>query len=106
MAAAVTMVVGHTDNMSIVYLDQHGNPMLVTPVPDSPPTWAQTDPSVATLTVAADGMTASEMAVAAGSDVVSLTVVVGGNTYSASVPITISPEPQVLTSVDIVSNVV
>jgi len=72
MAAAVTMVVGHTDNLSIVYLDQHGNPMLVTPIPDSPPTWAQTDPSVATLTVAADGMTASEKAVAAGSDVVSL----------------------------------
>jgi len=106
MAAEVTMVVGHTDNMSIVYLDQHGNPMLVTPVPDSPPTWTQTDSTVATLTVAADGLTASEQAVAAGSDVVSLTVVVGGVTFSASLPVTVTAEPQVLTSVDIVSNVV
>ena len=105
MAAPVTMVVGHTDNMSIAYFDQHGNPMLVPPVPDSPPTWSQTTPADATLTIAADGMTATDLAIVAGSDVVSMTVVVGGETFSATVPITISPEPQVLTSVDIVSNV-
>ena len=106
MASLVTMVVGHTDNMSIVYLDQHGNPMLVTPIPDSPPTWVQANSSVATLTVAADGLTASEKAIAVGSDTVSLTVVVGGANFSASVPINVTAEPQVLTSVDIVSSVV
>jgi len=105
MAAPVTMVVGHTDNMSIAYLDQHGNPMLVPPIPDSPPTWSQTTPDAATLTVAADGMTAADLAIAPGADVVSMTVVVGGVSFSATVPITISPEPQVLTSVDIISNV-
>jgi len=106
MAAPVTMVVGHTDNMSIAFLDQHGNPMLVPPVPDSPPTWTQTTPATATLAVAADGMSATETALAPGSDVVTLTVTVGGATFSATLPLSVSPEAQVLTSVDIVSNVV
>ena len=106
MASPVTMVVGHTDNMTIAFLDQHGNPMLIPPVPDSMPTWTQTNPETATLTVAADGMSAAEVAVAPGTDVVTLTVTVGGSTFSAALPLTVSPEAQVLTSVDIVSNVV
>ena len=105
---AATLTVGHVDNLSIGFLDQHGNPMLVTPVPDLPPVWANAPvPAGAdTLTVATNGLTAVLAAVAAGADTVSLTVVVGGHTFTASDSITISAAPQVLTSVEIVDDVV
>lgn len=103
MAAPITITVGQTATLSIVYLDQHGAPMLVPPVPDSPPTWTQTTPATATLTPSGDGTSATEVALAAGSDTVSLSVLVSGKTFSASLPVTVSAEAQVLTSVDIAS---
>src|ERR1700675_785341 len=64
--AAVTVNVGHTVNCSLLFLDQAGNPMLITPVPDAAPSWSDSTPATGTLTVAPGGLTASELAVAAG----------------------------------------
>ena len=95
---------GHAVSMAIGYLDQNGNPMLTAPTPDSPPSWlnAPSAPGIDTLTVSPDGSTAI-LATGAGdansSDTVSLTVVVGGKSFAATLPISISAAPQVLTSV-------
>jgi len=103
-----TINVGHQDTMTIQYLDQNGNPLLTTPTPDSAPTWtnAPTPSGDDTLSVAQGGNSAVLAAVAAGTDLVTLTVVVGGKTFSATDAITITPAPQVLTSVAIVDSVV
>jgi hypothetical protein len=98
-----TLNVGHQDAMSIVYLDTNGNPMLTTPVPDSPPVWtnAPSDPSVDTFTPSVDGTTAVLVANAPGSDTVSLSATVGGKTCTASVAFQISAAPQTLGSISI-----
>lgn len=101
----VAVNVGHTVSMSIVWLDQNGNPMLTTPVPDAPPAWTDTTPSTGTLTVAPGGMTATELAIAAGTDTVDLSLSVGGEAFSASLGITVSAAAQVLTSVSIAATV-
>ena len=100
---ATTDTVGQTLPLSLVYLDQNGAPMATPPTPDSPPSWSDTTPATETLTVAPDGMTATALAVAAGTDTVGVTVVVGGKTFSASLAVTVTPAPQVLTSVEIVA---
>jgi len=91
--------------MSIEYLDQNGNPMLVTPVPDAAPAWTDTTPATGALTVAPGGMTATELAAEPGSDVVSVSFSVGGTGFSATLPITVTPVAQVLTSVEIEATV-
>jgi len=96
---AITANVGHTINMALVYLDQNGNPMLVTPVPDTPPTWTQTTPATGTLVAGTD--TASELLIAPGTDTVSVSVTVGGTSFSGSVDITATAVPQILTSISI-----
>lgn len=101
----VTVNVGHTVSFTLVYLDQNGNPMLVTPVPDAPPVWSDTTPATGTLTVAPSGLTASELALVAGTDVVNVAVIVGGTTFSALVDLTVQAAPQVLTTVQIASTV-
>lgn len=101
----VAVNVGHTVSMSIVWLDQNGNPMLTTPVPDAPPAGTDTTPSTGTLTVAPGGMTATELAIAAGTDTVDLSLSVGGEAFSASLGITVSAAAQVLTSVSIAATV-
>ena len=108
MAAPVTVAIGHQVQASIVYLDQNGAPMLTTPTTDSPPSWTDVENPIGdmTLAVAADSMSAVETAVAAGSDVLTLALVVGGVSFSNTLPITISPEAQTLTSVDIAATVV
>lgn len=94
--------VGHTIIDTIVFLDQHGNPMLVAPTPDSAPVWTNlAAPAIDTMSVSADGSTDTITAVAAGVDTVTVTVIVGGTTFSATQQITVNPEPQVLTSVAI-----
>jgi hypothetical protein len=97
------LTVGHTDTMSIIYLDTTGNPMLVPVTPDSPPSWTNTPatPPVDTFTVAPGGAGAVLAATAAGSDTVTLSVTVGGKVYTATQAITISAAPQVLGSVAI-----
>ena len=97
----VDVTVGHTLNCSISFLDQNGNPMLTTPTPDSPPVWAGANPAVETVKPSADGLTAEVDTVAVGTDTVSLTVVVGGQTFTASLAVSVDAVPQVLTSVAI-----
>ena len=105
MSSPVSVSVGHTVSMSLIFLDQSGNPMLVTPTPDAAPVWTDTTPATGTLTAAANGLTATELAIAAGSDTVSVALAVGGEQFSASVAIDVAAAPQVLTSVAIATSV-
>ena len=99
------LTVGHSDTMTIEYLDQNGNPMLAPVTPDSPPTWTNTpaSPPVDTFTVSPDGSSAVLAATAPGADTVNLSVTVAGKTFTASLGVAISAAPQVLTSVAIAS---
>jgi hypothetical protein len=101
----VTLTVGHSVDFSIVFLDQNGNPMLTTPVPDAPPTWSDATPATGTLVPAANGLTASEKAIAAGSDTVTVALAVGGTNFTASIDVTVEAAPQVLTSIQILGTV-
>lgn len=105
MADAITVNIGHAVNMSIVFLDQNGNPMLTAPTPDAAPTWTDSTPATGTLVPAADGLSAVETAVAAGADVVTLSLTIGGTAFTATLPITVAAVAQVLTSVDIIAAV-
>lgn len=103
----ITVNVGHPVKNTIQYLDQHGNPMLTPPVLTMPPVWTNS-PSPAgadTLTVSPDGTEADLAALEVGVDTLSLTVTVGAQTFMATVGIIIAAEPQVLTSVAIISMV-
>ena len=100
------VTVGHIVTDTIAYLDQNGNPMQVTPIPDSPPTWSKVaDDTIDTLVVSADGSQATITAVGAGQDSVSLSVTVGGVTFAATQQLNVQAAPQVLTSVAIVAAV-
>ncbi len=95
---------GHSVNCSVAYLDANGNPMLTAPSPDAPPAWANAPSAsgIDTLTVSPDGTTAvltTNAADANSSDTVSLSVTVGGKVFTATLGVTISAAPQVLTSV-------
>ena len=104
----VTVSVGHTVNCSIIFLDQNGNPMQTTPTPDAAPTWtdAPTPAGATTFTVGPNGLTATDLAVATGTDAISLSLAVSGVSYSATLGVTVSPAPQALTSIQIGSTVV
>lgn len=104
MSTPVTVSVGHTVNCSLVFLDQNGNPMLVAPSPDSPPSWSNSTP--ATETLSPGGLTASALALAVGGDTISVSVSVGGVSFGATLGVTVTPAPQVLTSVSIAATVV
>jgi len=103
--SSVTLSVGHTADFSLAFLDQFGNPMLTTPTPDAPPTWSDTTPATGTLTVAPSGLTASELAVAAGGDTVRVSLAVGGVAFTAAIDVTVQAAAQVLTSVQILATV-
>jgi hypothetical protein len=107
MTSPVSVNVGHQVNCGIAYLDQNGNPMLTTPTPDAAPTWsnAPAPAGAATLTAAPGGLTAVDVAAAVGSDVVTVTLLVGGVSFTASVPVTIAAAPQVLTSIAVTTAV-
>lgn len=106
MSTSVT--VGHLVDYSFQYVDTTGAPMLTPVTPDSPPVWADAPatPPVDTFVVAADGSTAVLTATAAGSDTVTVTVIVGGVTYTATDLVTISAAAQVLGGIQIVATVV
>ena len=101
--SALTVNPGHTVELILVFLDANGNPMLTTPTPDAPPAWtdAPSGSGVDTLTVAPDSLSAAMAALAPGTDTVSVALSVGGVQFSASIGITVSPAPQVLTSIEI-----
>jgi hypothetical protein len=101
----VTLSIGHAAALSLVYLDQNGNPMQAPQTPDAPPTWADDTPATGTLVVGPGGLTATETAVAAGNDNVSVSLAVGGVQFKASLGIVVSPAPQILTSVEIAASV-
>ena len=102
---AVTVSVGHKVNMSLVFLDQNGNPMLTPPAPDSPPVWTDTTAATETIAPAADGLSCVGTAIATGGDTVSVTAVVAGASFAASLAVTVSPVAQVLTSIQIAATI-
>src|SRR6266849_673878 len=101
----VTVNVGHNVSFSLLFLDQQGNPMLVTPTPDAPPVWSDTTAATGTLTAAANGLTASEVALAAGTDTVNVSLMVGGVVFPGSIDVTVQAVPQILTSIAILASV-
>lgn len=101
------VTVGHKVIDTIQYLDRDGNPMQVPVVPDSPPSWVNmAAATVDSLTVAADGSSATINALGAGQDTVTLTVTVNGQTFIATQQLNIQAAPQVLSSVAIAAEVV
>lgn len=105
MHMSVTLAVGHTLNLALVFLDQHGNPMLEAPVPDAAPAWSDTTPATETLVADASGLTATATPLVAGTDTISVVVLVGGTSFAVSLDVNVTPEPQVLTAVDITPTV-
>lgn len=101
----IVVTVGHTVTFTLVFLDQNGNPMVTTPVPDAPPTWTDTTPATGTLTPGLSGLTATELATGVGADTVNVALAVGGTSFSASIDVTVQDVPQVLTSVQIAATV-
>lgn len=81
------------------FLDAGGNE--VTAVADSPPTWTN-NAALETLTVAADGLSAHATAISAGADTISVTAVVSGTSFSASVIVNVLAAPVVVSSIDLV----
>lgn len=98
----LNVTVGHTVSFALLFLDQNGNPMLTTPVPDAAPTWSNSTPATGTLTPS--GVTATEVAIAPGNDTVSVSLAVAGAGFTASIGLTVDAV-QVLTSVQIVGTV-
>lgn len=100
---ALNMKVGQSDTLALVFLDQNGQPMATAPTPDSVPAWTNTTPATDTLTVAADGLSATDAAVAGGTDQIGVTVVVNGQTFNAVLDVNVTPAAQVFTNVAIVA---
>jgi hypothetical protein len=105
LIAMTDVTLGHTITFGISYLDQVGNPMIVTPVPSAPATWTNTTPSTETLVVDPTGNSAVATTLAVGTDVVNLSVMVGGTTFMATIGVNVTAVPQVLTSVAISATV-
>lgn len=109
MANSVAVNVGHKVSMSLLLLDQNGNPMLTQPTLDPSPAPAWTGASVpaspAAGTLTPSGATATFVAAEPGTENVGVTVDVGGDAFSASLAIVVSAAPQVLSAVEIVGSV-
>lgn len=101
MAAIIR--VGQTDEMSIIYLDQDGQPMDAPAVLDSQPVWSNSNPVSETVMASADGMTSTQTGLEVGNDTIGLSVTVGGHDFTASLSVSIEPPAQVLTSIQIKS---
>lgn len=102
---ATEINVGQTLPLSIRYLDTTGQPMGTPPTPDAPPAWTQTTSADDTLTPATDGLSATALGLEAGSDVVNLTLAVGGVSFTATLDVTINAvvPVQTLGSIEIVA---
>lgn len=93
--------IGHEIDMSIDFLDQHGNPMLEVAKPDTAPVWSNINSTVETVAAALDGMSAVAKPVAVGSDTISVDLVVAGVKFNATLDVNVITEVQVLTSIKI-----
>jgi DMSO reductase anchor subunit len=100
-----TLTIGHTLNLAIQELDQHGNPMLVPVVYDAAPVWTNSSPATETLSVSSDGKTATGTPIAPGTDTVSLSVSIGGQVFTATLAVEVNAAPQVVSSIVIVPTV-
>lgn len=77
-------------NLSITFADSTNNPIVPAPTPDAPPTWTVDDLTVATIVVAADGMSAVMTPIkVSGVSTVTLALVVGGTKWGAVMAVTI-----------------
>jgi hypothetical protein len=90
--------VGQTITITATFVDNtpQANPMVPQPTPDSTPTWAQAAPSVESLVVAANGMSAVATVLTPGADTITFTAIVGGVTYTATLSVNDVAAPQVL----------
>ncbi len=101
-----TGTVGTPLAMSLAYFDQTGAPMKTTPTADAPPSWASTDPAVDGVVAADDGLTAVADRAGAGSATITVSLTVGGESFSATlddVVTAVIPPEQKLTSIQIVA---
>lgn len=99
---ATTDIVGQTLPLSLAFLDQHGQPMTVQPSVDSPPQWSNSNPAAETLSVAGDGLSATAVAIAPGVDTITVSVSVGGQSFQATLDVSVTEAGQKLTNVQIV----
>jgi uncharacterized protein YjdB len=84
-------------NATVTFLDSEGSPTTA----DTPPVWASSDESVATVTAADDGMSASVAVGAPGAAIVSATTTNDdGSTATAEGTITVQPGDAVIGSVE------
>lgn len=96
-------------SLGIRYLDQAGQPMLSSVPLDSPPSWSNSA-AIGSLDVSGDGMAATFRPSAPGSTNIRLTVTSGRNQYNAELAVEVTPaegsQPQVLSAVEIIPNVI
>jgi hypothetical protein len=99
----LTLQPGQTVEFGIAYLDQNDKRMEVPALLDYAPRWTHENPAIATLTTLADGLQARLEPQAAGSDLVQVTLSVGGREYQSALQINIpaTPEPGRLTQIAI-----
>jgi hypothetical protein len=99
------LTIGHKLGLALQVLDQNGNPMLTPVVFDAVPAWSNTTPATETLSVAADGQSATGTPVAPGTDLVSVSFTIGGVGFSATLAVEIDAAPQVPTSAVIIPTI-
>lgn len=88
---ATSLHLDNLGNLAIVFADSKLNPISPAPTPDAPPSWSVSDATVASLAVAADGLTAVlTPLVSGGTTTVALSLVLGGTTFSASLDVSIT----------------
>ena len=85
---ADTMTVNQTIPINVQPIDAKGNPS--TFVSGTVPAWSPVDPTVGTLTVAADGMSATLNPIVIGSVTITVTVSFSGGAVSHSVTVTVT----------------
>ena len=91
---------------SVEYLDQYGNPMLRGPTIDATPAWTSNPAPIAvTLALFADGSICEATPDVPGEDLINVSISVEGKVFTAALPITVQPAPQVLTSIRVKAEV-
>lgn len=84
-----SMNVGQRLPIKIEFIDTAGNVMSPPPAVDGLPSWTNSDNSVGTLEIAADALSATETAVAAGNVTASVSLSIAGVNASASLDIAV-----------------